>query len=259
MRQVRSLAAAAVSRSMAVLPIGLLKKMELAAQLGQGKGWGTETVTKEVAAALELLGTPPTPFIVADVGANVGLWTEALLQLMPTAEVHCFEPSSTSYSHLAARHGADPRVVLHRCALGAAPGTATLWSDSPGSVLSSLERRDLVHRGLEFDHQEMVEVQTLDGVFTHRPAPALLKIDVEGRELDVLAGAEHLLRDVRVVQFEFGGCNIDTRSFARDFWQFFQDRGYELFRLTPRGPRKWSSYSEQDEIFITTNFIARLR
>jgi hypothetical protein len=87
----------------------------------------------------------------------------------------------------------------------------------------------------------------------------LLKIDVEGHELEVLRGAESLFagRGVRMVTFEFGGCDIDSRTFFQDFWYFFRERGMgRLFRITPSGylaPIR--HYREADEQFRTTNFL----
>jgi len=241
---------------MSLLPVSLLQKIELAAQLGQGKGWGTDTVESEVRAGLELLGGATPQPVVADVGANVGLWTEALLSTAPGSTVHAFEPSGTAFAALTARVGGRPGVHLHRAAVGRDAGTATLWSDTAGSVLASLERRRLDHRDISFDHAEEVQVVTLDDVFADTAAPSLLKIDVEGRELDVLLGATKVLETVRVVQFEFGGCNIDTRTYLRDFWYFFTDRGFKVHRVGPRGVRELRHYHEIDEFFVTTNLIA---
>ena len=62
---------------------------------------------------------------------------------------------------------------------------------------------------------------------------------------------------VDMVSFEFGGCNIDTRTFFKDFWYFFSEIEFSLFRITPSGylfPLK--SYQETYEQFRTMNFVA---
>ena len=102
-------------------------------------------------------------------------------------------------------------------------------------------------------------MQTLDHWIMNSensPLPNILKMDVEGHELDVLIGAKQSLNSIEIIQFEFGGCNIDTRTFLQDFWYFLQDRNFELFRVTPRGVRLINNYQESDEIFSTTNYIA---
>ena len=87
----------------------------------------------------------------------------------------------------------------------------------------------------------------------------LLKIDVEGHELDVLNGAHKCLQENKIgcIQFEFGGCNIDTRTFFQDFWYLLVEKhGFLIFRITPLGTKPVKTYSELDEIFLTTNFFA---
>ena len=61
--------------------------------------------------------------------------------------------------------------------------------------------------------------------------PSIIKIDVEGNELDVLKGASDFLKDVKVIQFEFGGSNIDSRTFFQDYWYFFKEKDFDLLRL----------------------------
>jgi hypothetical protein len=84
----------------------------------------------------------------------------------------------------------------------------------------------------------------------------IVKIDVEGHELAVLRGFGRALAATRVVQFEFGGCNIDTRTYFRDFWYFFTDEGFDLYRITPIGAERIHRYRESEEAFTVTNFIA---
>ncbi len=42
-------------------------------------------------------------------------------------------------------------------------------------------------------------------------------------------------RAIRFVTFEFGGCNIDTRTFLQDFYYFFTHQGMRIARITPTG------------------------
>ena len=74
-----------------------------------------------------------------------------------------------------------------------------------------------------------------------------------------MAGAKEMFarKAVDMVTFEFGGCNIDTRSFFQDFWYFFREAKMNLFRITPSGYLyPITSYRETDEQFRTTNFVA---
>ena len=237
----------------------MLRTIETASRVALGKGWGAGTVREEVAACLgQLPGYSPGEGLIAlDIGANVGDWTESLLKASPQASVFAFEPSGEAFEKLSQKFSTTPNVRLVRAAVGNTNGVATLWAPLPGSGLASLTKRRLDHMGIDFDHSENVDLVTLDEwCELNKVSPTLIKIDVEGHELDVLQGGLNTLKGVKVVQFEFGGCNIDTRTYFQDFWYFFEKLGFKLSRITPSGLTEVSKYREEDESFQTTNFIA---
>ncbi len=245
-------------RSLAILPDGLLAQAGRGVRLSRGHGWGAATVHQEVAAALGVIDKASGDrFVAFDVGANKGEWSWELLRSVPSATVFASEPSSAAHRVLAAGAAHFTNMTVVQAAVGAIPGTATLWSESPGSGLASLTRRRLDHFGIHFGVAEEVDVISLDqwcdsqGIW-----PDLLKLDVEGHELDVLKGAQAVLPRVRVLQFEFGGCNIDTRCFFQDFFYLLTDAGFSLHRLGPRGLTPVPAYQEADECFETTNYFA---
>jgi hypothetical protein len=125
----------------------------------------------------------------------------------------------------------------------------------PGSGLASLTDRRLNHLSINMDVKETVQVTTIDAAVP-KVSIDILKIDIEGHELNALKGALETLKRVRVVQFEFGGANIDTRTFFQDFFYFFQKQNFTIYRITPLGIVKIRKYNERMERFITTNYVA---
>jgi FkbM family methyltransferase len=235
-----------------------LEELERLVRVKQGKGWGAGTVDHETQTAIGLL--PPERRdrpVILDIGANVGAWTAAALAVAPDAVIHAFEPSAAAFESLTESFADDPRVRTHQLALGASAGQAELFADVAGSGLASLTRRRLDHHDITFDKSELVSLDTVDAWSARNGVSAdLMKIDVEGHELDVLAGATTALATVAVVQFEFGGCNIDTRTYFQDFFYFFTERGFALHRIHERGITAVPHYSEIHENFGTTNFLA---
>ena len=63
---------------------------------------------------------------------------------------------------------------------------------------------------------------------------------------------------IRLIQFEFGGTSIDSRTYFRDFWQLLSPN-YTLYRIVGNGLRRIDAYSEFLEIFVTVNFLAERR
>jgi hypothetical protein len=82
-------------------------------------------------------------------------------------------------------------------------------------------------------------------------------MDVEGNELKVLNGSKGMLNEGKIdfIQFEFGGCNIDSRTYFQDFFYLLKER-YRIYRIIGDGLYEIRQYREQFEIFTTTNFFA---
>jgi len=230
--------------------------------MGVGAGSGAD-VSGESSVFRTLRARQPEPYCVFDVGANKGQFLQVALQGLAGSQftVHCFEPGHETFASLSATAAGNPNVVLNNIGVSRAEGEATLHYDVAGSGIASLTRRRLDHFGVDFSQSETVALTTLDAYCAakHIDRVDLLKIDIEGHELDALAGAEGLFarKAIGMVTFEFGGCNIDTRSYFQDFWYFFQGVGMRILRITPSGYlHPVEAYNELHEQFRTTNFVA---
>lgn len=235
--------------------------VERRAQKLQGKGSGGHSVEAEVRTALAFL--PASGALVFDIGANKGLWSRAMLREGGPRLVRliAFEPSQHNWVELETI--VDPRFSLIRKGVADREGRAELHMDAPGSGLASLSKRNLDHVGLEMRESETVELVTLDAFAAKNGLACIdfVKLDIEGHELSALQGAADLLKSgaIRALSFEFGGSNIDTRTFFRDFWLLLTGFGFSIWRIVPGGaPVKISKYHERLECFATTNFIAKL-
>jgi len=230
--------------------------------MGVGSGAHAESSGEiRVLANLASYGDPP--FVIFDVGANQGQFLQITLDNvdLEMTRIHCFEPSGTAFSILSNRYYGYRNINLNNCGVGAVTGEAVLYFDKPGSGLASLTQRRLAHFGINHNQHEIVKILTLDAYCEENSIIeiTLLKIDVEGHELDVLHGASKMMKKkaIRAISFEFGGCNIDTRTFLQDYWYLFQENGMKLYRVTPGGYLHLiDSYKEIMEQMLTTNFIA---
>lgn len=227
----------------------------------QGKGYGAATMAQEVRHALALLdGEPKTVF---DIGANRGLWTAQLLSHHPKTTVHAFEPQPVCNSRLHEQYAGVPHVHIHNNAVSNTSGVFKLYFDQAGSGLASLSKRELGHLGIEFENSVDVTTVVLDDFLAANQIGRIdiLKLDVEGHEMAAFEGMKGTLDGAtppRVIQFEFGGCNIDTRTFFRDFYLRFHER-YAIYRQTPFGLSRLDRYAEADECFRTTNYFLKLK
>ncbi len=236
----------------------LLERTIKLAQYGQGIGSGHKLRAEQ--AILRRLNHPAVIF---DVGAHYGRFTQAALAHAEVA-IHAFEPSQSAFAQLSERFAGNTRVVLNNIALGDHPGEQPLYSDEPGSELSSLYPRHIEHHGLHLVQGETSTLETLDDYCQAHAIDRidLLKLDVEGHELAVLSGGVEMFerRGIAAVAFEFGGCNVDSRTFFRDFWEFFVEHNMNLARVTASGGlHPIPGYQEFLEQFRTTCYVANER
>jgi len=241
---------------MAMPSARLYRKIERTAAQMQGKGWGAATMRAEVACCLDMLGRSPHVFV--DIGANRGDYTREVLGRCGGVECHLFEPSPHNLALLEQAFGGRDHVTINSAALSDRAETAVLYFDEPGSGLASLSQRDLSFQGVKMDLEEVVQVERFDVYWSAQGGGDIdyVKIDVEGHELAVLRGFGDQLGRAQLIQFEFGGTNLDTRTYFKDFWQLFAEHGFSLYRLSPFGPIAIDAYDVELESYVCTNYIA---
>jgi len=140
--------------------------------------------------------------VVIDVGANIGQFCLATKLFWPDAVVTSFEPDPEVAAVLAVntRHLSDVTTV--NVGLGAASGLMP-WHPHNRSVLSSFRpRSELFPGGKRLDQPQLLPVQRLDEVVGAMSEIELLKVDVEGFEYEVLAGAAESLKRTRWLLLE---------------------------------------------------------
>jgi FkbM family methyltransferase len=146
--------------------------------------------------------------LVVDVGANEGTFVQAVLNVAPRAQILAVEPTPEPLGLLRGRFGSHPGVTIVPKALTAEEGTARMHVTPVHTGSSLLTPRP--ETGTLYDTDltawstaQEVEVPTtrLDTLVGDRDV-ALVKIDVQGGELGVLAGGEQSLRRTRALLVE---------------------------------------------------------
>jgi FkbM family methyltransferase len=202
--------------------------------------------------------------VVLDIGANEGDFAAGVLAVAPGAEVHCFEPHPVTYSRLASRFAGDTRVNTQAMGIAERSGSRELhdYEGRTGTAHASLVPG--VFRDLYPSATDTVEVPltTIDDYMRLRSIDHvdLLKIDVEGYEREVLAGAREALAAGRVdrIQFEFNAHHALVGFTLHQVGERLP--GFDVYRLLPNGAERilgsGVAYSSRVEVYEYANYVA---
>ena len=168
--------------------------------------WPTFSITSfEMLRNLSRQGIQPRTII--DIGANNGQFGVAAAKTFPRSVVHSFEPLPECVDRLERIAKAIPNLHVHPRAAGETVGQIALYRNVDSRATSVL-KLGATHREI-FPHARQLDcitvpVTTLDHEFAASSfdEPVLLKLDVQGYEASVLAGASNLLRRVEWLVLE---------------------------------------------------------
>ncbi|WP_295886424.1 FkbM family methyltransferase [uncultured Thiohalocapsa sp.] len=167
---------------------------------------------------------------VVDVGANKGQFAVYAQTRWPKARLICFEPLPRPREKL--QRVTRGQAELHDCALGAEPGEGRmhLATRTDSSSLLALGVRQKAIFGMEASGECRVAIKRLDTCLpTPLPRPVLLKIDVQGFELEVLKGATDLLPHIDAIYVEASYVELyEGQALREEIERFLTEAGFSL-------------------------------
>jgi FkbM family methyltransferase len=171
---------------------------------------------------------------IADVGANRGQFALISRKIFPKAEIHSFEPLEEPIRIFKRIFDGDPLVTLHTCAIGPELGTATIHitrDDDSSSLLPVTKMQAKLFPGAIEKETRQVSVlplsQALGDIFIE--SASLLKIDVQGFELEVLRGCEDILNIFSHLYIECSFIELyEGQALAHQVIAWLEERSFVL-------------------------------
>ncbi|MAF48522.1 MAG: FkbM family methyltransferase [Rhodospirillales bacterium] len=162
------------------------------------------TVEPGVAALFEAVCDGLKPDVFWDVGANIGLYSWLVLTRRAEARAVLFEPDPENLAMISATKERSniKRAEIIAVAAADKEGVLEFILDQVSGFTGGLDLAQETYVGTHYGLQQrriQVPALTLDACLVNHPAPGFVKIDVEGAEHLVFAGAKRLLEDVRPV------------------------------------------------------------
>jgi FkbM family methyltransferase len=190
------------------------------------------------------------PKLVVDVGAYVGDWTRMCRRVFPDASILMIEPQAAAQSVLQEISARDRNIDVAHALLGGRSDSQIPFyeAESGSSVLTEWEREGQ-------QATATIDMTTLDALAadTAFAMPDLLKLDVQGYELEILKGAARALASAEAVLMEVNFIDIHSGApLFHEVIRFMEEREFRLYDIGTFFRRPYDAALWQaDVVFVT--------
>lgn len=199
--------------------------------------------------------------LVFDVGANVGQYALELRRHGYTSRIISFEPLASAFEALSARADTDPDWIAISAALGDKRGSTRIniaANSQSSSLLEMLPAHENADVTSGYIGTEIVSTVTLDSLLSDQCPPncrPFLKIDTQGYEHRVLAGARFSLPRIIGVQLEMSLVELYAGSMLfREATETMMNAGFAIMGIDPGfADRQTGRLLQCDGIFFRTD------
>lgn len=177
---------------------------------------------------------------VLDIGANVGQYSTLLRSAGYRGRIISAEPLADAFAQLSRRAEGDRAWIAVNSAVGSEPGELEI-NVSANSFSSSILPMSSAHLSADpnsaYVSTQKVPVTTVKDLvaeFRVEPQRSLLKVDTQGYEAEVLAGAGELLEKFGALQLELSFVELyDGQKLYEELTAQVQDLGFTLWSIDP--------------------------
>jgi FkbM family methyltransferase len=192
------------------------------------------------------------PKVIFDGGAHVGSWSKTVFSLFPKAEFVLIEPnpavSSQVFDYLS-QVNINYRLVEKAIGSSQREIFLNIWGNAdPRAVGSSILEnvRDEAPKKIKC---QLIDLDSIAQEFNL--SPDLVKLDLQGFELEALKGSQKILEKTELFIIEFGCLEaMHNRTTPRELIDFMYDRNYILYDIVDLGYRPFDSALTGGDFFF---------
>jgi len=207
--------------------------------------------------------------IIFDVGANVGDITKEYSLLFPNSKIFCFEPIPNTFEGLKKRYENQNNIQCYPYAVGENEKDVSIFETTDSANSSLLKPTKFISKSTEREMAESVAIKnthqvkqiTLNSFCKKNKIQHidLLKLDIQGTELQALEGVSDLLDEqkIDIIYTEVQFANIyEGQCYYHDVASFLYKKNYKLFDLVYIVKGKDGKIYYGDAIFLSPKFSA---
>jgi FkbM family methyltransferase len=201
--------------------------------------------------------TESTSPVIADVGAAVDAgddWTDNFLRLFENPSIHSFEPRPDAATDLRDLYKESDSVSIYECALGSEQKEIEIHIAEYGGNTSPLEWNDKSSSELtETNRNIQVPQCRIDNVLEGLD---ILKLDIEGYELEAIKGAESLLPTIKIIACEIQFVErFDGSPLFSDIINYISEYDFRIYNLYDVRCNEDGQLTIADALFIKNDLI----
>lgn len=195
----------------------------------------------------------PDLSLIIDVGANSGQFSNVSNYFYPKAKIYTFEPLEDHFLKVRNKFSKIENISVHNLALGNEEGFIVFNKNKYGHVSSVLDiSEDNKYYPKDDIKKIEVKITKLDSFFKeiHIPKSSLMKLDVQGFELEALKGAKKLIQKIDYIVIEANLEKLyDKQPSFTEVNSFLNDNGFEVCGMLDFNLGTKNKYIELDILY----------
>ncbi|MDJ1502178.1 FkbM family methyltransferase [Xanthocytophaga agilis] len=198
--------------------------------------------------------------LIVDIGAATGYVSELFAKTLPEHTIYSFEPIKNSYEQLKNKSEFYKNIIPRNKAIGSSNteleiNVANRITASSLYALNPGEDNNFITQNINLTRKETITVSTLDTEISIGQRIGILKLDVQGYELEALKGAYRCLEETYIILVEVSNHNYYTGGAQYyEIDDFLRKKGFRLYTIIP-SLRENGRMLEWDCIYTNQKFV----
>ena len=197
---------------------------------------------------------------ILDIGGSVGNTAELYANAFPLDKIYVFEPIRSSFEMLQQNTRKYPNITIENKAIGNEIGRRTIQlanriSSSSLFKLKETRYKEGFGNKIALDGTEEIEITSLNEYLPRGTSIKIMKLDVQGYEIEVLRGASNHMENVDLIVVEVS--NHDGYESAPKYYEvdkLIRENGFVISDLFPNSKER-NQLLEWDIIYINKRLI----